>query len=117
MARVLAAILVFLSALPAFCQSGAKYQVATITAVEPHREASEAGPDRTIYDVSVRVNATIYVVRYTPPLGVDTVEYAGGRDLLVLVGEKTITYNDILGRSSEVPIVSRKPATAPKKSK
>jgi hypothetical protein len=117
MVRVLATILVFLSALPAFCQSGAKYQVATITAVEPHREGNNALSDRPSYDVSVRVDSTVYVVRYTPPLGLDTVEYAGGRDLLVLVGEKTIKYNDILGRSFEVPIVSRKPVTPAKKSK
>jgi hypothetical protein len=117
MARVLAAILVFLSALPAFSQAATKYQVATITAVEPHREGNNAPSDPTSYDVSLRVNSTVYVVRYTPPLGLNTVEYAAGRDLLVLVGEKAITYNDIMGRSSEVPIVSRKPTPPAKKSK
>jgi hypothetical protein len=34
----------------------------------------------------------------------------GGRQLLVLVGKKTIEYNDILGQSLEVPIISQKPA-------
>jgi hypothetical protein len=40
-----------------------------------------------------------------------TVNYAAGRELLVLDGEKTITYNDILGQSQEVPIVSQRSAT------
>jgi hypothetical protein len=39
----------------------------------------------------------------------ETIKYAAGRELLVQVNEKTITYNDILGQSLEVPIVSQKP--------
>jgi hypothetical protein len=50
------------------------------------------------------------VVLYTPALGENTVKYAAGRDLLVLVGKDTITSNDILGRSFAVPIESRRPA-------
>ena len=69
------------------------------------------------YDVSVKVGDTIYTVLYTPPLNLNTVKYAAGRSLLVLVGKKTITYNDMLGRSFEVPILSQKPATDPKQSK
>ena len=34
-------------------------------------------------------------------LGTGTVKYAAGRELLVLVGEKTIRYNNILGQSLE----------------
>ena len=58
----------------------------------------------------MQVNGTVYVVRYKDPLGSNIIEYAAGRDLLVFVGDKTITYNDILGRSWDVPILSRKPA-------
>jgi hypothetical protein len=50
-------------------------------------------------------------------LGTGTVKYAAGRELLVLVGEETIRYNNILGQSLEVPIVSRKRATDSKPSK
>src|SRR6266581_1811835 len=53
-------------------------------------------------------------VSYIPALGEDTVKYAAGRDLLVLVGEKTITCNDIVCRSYEVPIKSQKPAESQK---
>ena len=37
-------------------------------------------------------------------------------NMLVLVGDKTITYNDMLGVSREVPIVSRTKATEPQSS-
>ena len=57
------------------------------------------------------------VVLYTTPLGEIAPKYATGRDLLVLVGKNTITYNDMLGRSLQVPIESQRPAAEPKQSK
>jgi hypothetical protein len=57
------------------------------------------------------------VVLYTPPLGQETVKYAAGRELLVLVGKRTIRYNDILGQSFEVPIESQTPAAKSKQAK
>jgi hypothetical protein len=117
MLKVMSVILLSLSTYSAFGQSATKYQVATITAVKPHQSAGDTRSDATSYDVSLRVGDTVYVVLYTPPLGMSTVNYAGGRELLVLVGKKTITYNDILAQSLEVPIVSRKPASGTKQSK
>jgi hypothetical protein len=104
-----------LTTFPAFCQSTSKYQVGTITEVKVHQAAGAS--DAASYDVSVKVGDTIYVVLYTPALGEGTVKYAAGRDLLVLVGKNTITYNDILGRSFAVPIESQKPAANLKQSK
>lgn len=99
-----------LTTLPAFCQSASKYQVGTITEVRIHEAAEKVGAsDAASYDVSVKVGDTIYVVLYTPPLREVAVEYAAGRDLLVLVGKSTIRYNDILGRSHVVPIESQRP--------
>ena len=89
----------------------------TITKVTAHQAAGIGASDAASYDVSVKVGDTIYMVLYTPALGEDTVKYAAGRDLLVLVGKNTITYNDILGRSFAVPIESQKPATNVKQSK
>ena len=117
MLKIMGVILVCLSTLSALGQSASKYQLGTITAVKPHQSAGESRSDAISYDVSLRVGDTVYVVLYTPPLGVNTVNYAAGREVLVLVGKKTITYNDILGRSFEVPIVSRKPASDAKQSK
>ena len=117
MPRVLCVICICLVTLPAFCQSTSKYQVGTIIDVKPRPAAADAGSDVTSYDVSVKVADTIYVVLYTPPLGMNTVRYAGGRELLVLVGKNTITYNDILGQSLEVPIVSRRTSADTKPSR
>lgn len=110
--RVVSPILICicLATVPALAQSTGKYQVGTITAVKPHQAAPDAPSDVASYDVSIKVKDTIYSVLYTPPLSMNTVRYAAGRDILVLVGKKTITYNDILGQSYEVPIVSRSPA-------
>ena len=110
MLRLIFVIGFSLLAFPAFCQSTSKYEVASITEVKPHLAVGQGGSDLASYDVSVKVGDTIYVVLYTPPLGESTPEYAAGRELLVTVGKDTITYNDILGRSFDVTIESRKPA-------
>ena len=118
MLKLLCILCICLTTLPAVCQSAAKYQVGTITEVQVHQTAEAGSSDTTSYDVSLKVADTVYVVLYTPPLGEGTVKYAAGRDLLVFVGKNTIRYNDILGRSYEVPIESQRPAAAnPKTSK
>ena len=75
-------------ALPAFCEPSAKYEVATILDVKPHQSAGNTlSSAAATYDVSVKVAGT-----------------------LVQVGKNTIAYNDISGRSQEVPIISQKSA-------
>lgn len=111
MSKLLCAIWICLVTVSALCQSTGKYQVGTITYVKPHQVATDAAPDIVSYDVSLKVKDTIYLLLYTPPLGMNSVRYAAGRDILVLVGKKTISYNDLLGQSHEVPILSRRPAT------
>ena len=117
MLRLVSLLCVFLTMFPAFGQSTSKYQVGTITEVKDHQAAGSGATDVASYDVSVKVGDTIYIVLYTPPLGEIMVKYAAGRDLLVLVGKNTLTYNDILGRSFAVPIESQKPAANLKQSK
>jgi hypothetical protein len=107
----------FLTTLPVLGQSTSKYQVGTITEVKLHQAAGTGASDPASYDVSVKVGDTIYVVLYTPPLGANTVKYAAGRELLVLVGKDKLTYNDILGQSYDAPIESRQPTAKPKQSK
>lgn len=102
---------------PVFCQSTSKWQIATITEVKPHSAAREGASDPITYDVSVKVDDTIYLVRYTTPASENAPKYAAGRELLVLVGKNTITYNDMLGRSLQVPIETHRSATEPKHSK
>jgi hypothetical protein len=87
MLKLICVTCICLGTLPAFGQSASKYEVATITDVKTHQDS---GSDVARYDVSVKVGDTIYVVLYTPPLGLTTVKYAAGRELLVLVGKKQL---------------------------
>jgi hypothetical protein len=88
----------------------AKWQVATVTAVQPY-QVPDADPSVTSYKVSLSVGNIVYVVLTTPRPGTDIGQYARGRRVLVLVGDHTITYNDILGNSFQVPILSRTTVT------
>ncbi len=110
MLRLMCLISICLLTFATFCQSASKYQVATITAVKAHQPVSNSS-DVASYDVTLKVGNAVYVVLYTPPLGMNTVKYAAGREILVLVGKTTITYNDILGQSLAVPILSQDPAS------
>ena len=74
------------------------YQVGTITAAQCH-QAAHADTRVTSCEVSLRVGDTAFGVLYAAPVGMDNVRYETGRELLVLVGEDTITYNDMLGLS------------------
>jgi len=111
MRKLICAACICLGALPLWGQASSKasprYEVATIMDVQA-RHSSDSNV--ASYDISVKVGDKMYLVLYTPPLGVDTVKYMAGRELLVQVNEKTITYNDILGESMEVPILSQRPA-------
>jgi hypothetical protein len=110
MLRLVSPLCMLLTVFPVCGQSTSKYEAGTITEVKVHQTVGSGASAVTSYDVSVKVGDTIYVVSYTPALGEETVKYAAGRELLVLVGKNTITYNDILGRSFAVPISSHKPA-------
>ncbi len=83
------------------------YQPATITEVKPHQSGDAPAPGEAVYEVSVEVNGTSYVVLTKSPSGDSTILYAVGRELLVQVGDNTITWNDILGQSHEAKIISR----------
>ena len=114
MFRKFALICTCLCAVFALPQSAAetKYRIATVLAVAPHDSNDNVNSSAPTYDVSVRVGNTVYVVLYTPPLGMQNAKYAAGAEVVVLVGEKTITYNDISGNSIEVPILRRKTIAA-----
>src|SRR5208282_410004 len=117
MQKLIVIVTLCLLALPALGQSTSKYQICMITDVRARQVAGDSTSDPASYVDSVKVCETIYVVLYTPPLGKLTPKYATGREMLVLVGKNTITYNDMLGRSLQVPIESQRPAADPKQSK
>jgi hypothetical protein len=118
MLKLFCAICICLITFPALCESTSNYQIATIIDVKPHQTDDHAS-DVVSYDVSVRVGNTIYVTLYTPntPVDINNVRYRAGLPVLVLVRKDTIAYNDLLGRSFEVPIISQKPAADGKQSK
>ena len=119
MRNILSVILMWMLVVAAFGQSAApKYQPGTITSVKTHQDdqdksKADAGSSPTRYDISVKVGTTVYVVLYTPPPGTYGAQFSTGTEKLVLVGEKTITFNDVLGVSREVPILSRTPVSGP----
>ncbi|MGA9391094.1 MAG: hypothetical protein WBV69_11665 [Candidatus Sulfotelmatobacter sp.] len=117
MGKLIGVIALCLLTFPALCQSTSKYQIGFITEVKPRQSTGDGTSDPASFDVSVKVGDTIYVVLYTQPLGELPAKYATGHELLVLVGKNTITYNDMLGQSLQVPIESQRPATQPKQSK
>jgi hypothetical protein len=110
--RMLAVLLlILLITLPGLCQATSdKYASGSITAVARHHDDASASTNTAQYDVSVKVGNTIYVVLYTPPYGSSIVEYRVGADVPVLVGDKTLTFPDIAGKTHEVPIISKSPA-------
>jgi hypothetical protein len=106
--RIIFSVVFLCTVIPGVCQTTAKYQVATVVTVNPHPVPAGTDTSPIPSDISLKVGNTVYVVLYTPPPGSYGVKYSAGLQLLVLVGSKTITYNDILGRSMTVPIVSHK---------
>jgi hypothetical protein len=88
-----------------------------ITEVKSRQATGDGTSDPAIYDVSVKVGDTIYVVLYMQPLGEIPARYETGHELLVLVGKNTIAYNDMLGRSHQVLIESQRLVTERKQSK
>ena len=112
MPKLFVGILIFLLPVLSFGQSSATsstYQPATIIDVRPHQGQSPGGSnsDDALYEVSAEVGRTVYVVLTPSPSPSGAIRYAVGREVLVHVGDNTITWNDILGQSHEVPIVSR----------
>jgi hypothetical protein len=105
-------ILVCMATLSALGQTPAsKYQPATIMAVAEHHDSKQHDNDVKQYDVSVKVGDTAFVVLFTPPSGSNTVTYALGDELLVLVGSNTLTFNNASVKT-EVPILRRETGPA-----
>ena len=115
MTKLFLRTLMFLLPALALAQSpstSSKYQPATIAAVKQYQPAQNSSLDSalspdSLYEVTVKVGETVYVVLTPSPSPPGTIVYAVGREVLVHIGDNTITWNDIMGQSHEVPIVSR----------
>ena len=98
-------------------QASSQYQSGLILEVKEHPgaeiPATEKTPPIKRYDISVQVKDVVYVILFTPRPGMHGFQTLAGMDLLVMIREKTMFFNDILGRSMSAPIISQHPA-APK---
>ena len=113
---VCAAIIVgFLGSLSGQSSSTAvrKWQPAVLLEVKKHEGPLPANVNNSSaehYDVKIRAKNTgaEYVLLYTPPPGRYGFQYmTAGRDALVLIEEKTVTFNDVMGRPVRVPIIQQ----------
>lgn len=89
--------------------ANSQFQPGTIMSVT--RQQGSGSNDASIehYDIDVKVGNTIYTVLVTQPAGKYGVQYRAGLELLVKVKEQSIVYNDSMGQTNEVPILSRRP--------
>ncbi len=119
MRKLWLAVLILVMALPLWSQTPAekeKWTVGTVMAFKPHTATNSGEPaSPPQYEITVRVGRTEYVVLYTERPGTAAVEYAVGRDAPVLVGAKTLSFRDKLGRKADLPILSKKVAESPAK--
>jgi hypothetical protein len=89
-----------------------EWQHGVIIGVEKQPDSQVADSQLSTYDISVRVGSTVYLVSYVVPKNSSMVEYRVGADLVVLVGETTLTFNDLQGNPHTVKIL-RKETAAP----
>jgi Spy/CpxP family protein refolding chaperone len=76
--------------------------------VERREDASGGDNGLAQYDVSVRIDDSVYVVRYTPRDGSNIVEHSVGHEFLFRVRENTLTFPEKFGSNTELPIVATK---------
>lgn len=109
MRRLVCVVLMCIAAACASAQTtSSKYQPGTIMEVTPHPSSGGSNSSDKSYDISLKVGKTMYIVWFTPPPGTVGIQYSAGQELLVSVGSKDITYNDMLGNSHKLLILSRK---------
>jgi hypothetical protein len=77
-------------------------------AVERHQGPPNGNNELAQYDVSVRIDDTVYIVLYAPPAGANTVEYSVGHEFLFCVGENTLRFPERFGGHTELPILTTK---------
>jgi hypothetical protein len=87
------------------------YHLATIAKVERHVPTSTTPKDDVVrYDIELNVGDTTYVVLLTPDHSSRSVEYVAGRNVMVSVGQKTMKFKDLLGRTKQAVILSSRQA-------
>ena len=114
MYKRVAILVMCLSTVLGFCQSAPKYQTASILEVVPLQTTANESDSVPVYKITLQTSSTTYVVLYTYSPNTELVRYSTGMQTTVLVEENSIKFNDILGRTYELPIIGRRPVRASK---
>ena len=90
-------------------ESNKEWQPGTLLQVKAHEVASGNGVTKQ-FDVTVQVGKKIYVASHTLKDGEPDLEYYVGMARMVLIDGDTLTFNDLLGHSHSLRIISSKDA-------
>ena len=90
----------------------AAYQLATIIDAKPLPSPESPNLDERLYEVSMTVGQTVYVVLTPLASTSETIISAEARKLPVRIGEDTITWDDSRGQTYKSPIISKTPISA-----
>lgn len=108
-------IIVFVVASLVSVAQKTEWQHGVIVAVAKHPDSQAADSQVSSYEISVRVGNSVYVVSYVVPRNSTMVEYRVGADLVVLVEETRLTFNDLQGNPHTVKILRKETAAATEK--
>jgi hypothetical protein len=107
---VCAVITALCLSVPAASGENTNWQAGTIVEVKAHQVDAGADTGAKQYDVSIKVGKRIYVALYTADKDQPGPEYYVGMRRTVLVGSNTIKFNDLLGHTHTLKILSSKDA-------
>lgn len=106
---MLAAMLCF-NSVCSFGENKKEWQPGTVLQVKARQADSDSGKQAKQYDVSVKVGKKIYSAVYTPKKGEPELDYYVGMARMVLIEGETLKFNDLLGHTHSMRIVSSKDA-------
>lgn len=90
------------------------WQPGTVLQVKAHQPDSDSEKNVKQYDVSVRVGKKIYLARYAPTKDEPDLDYYVGMARMVLIEGDMLKFNDLLGHTHSMRILSSKDAPPPK---
>lgn len=86
------------------------WQAGTILGVKAHEQQSNSGDAARMYDISVKVGKRIYVALYTAENNEPDPGYYVGMRRTVLIDGDILKFNDLLGHTHSLRILSSKDA-------
>ena len=109
--RAAIAVLILSCTMALLAKAPSAWVTGTIMRVTRHQPPSDEATGVDLWDVSLKVRDTMYVVLVEEAPGHHGVEYRAGMALNVLITPATVVFNDLLGRRHEAHILKQYPAT------